>query len=217
MDVALSYFVIFLCLYGFINIFVIYFLLLLILILTTKVIFGHSSHIYQYFSGLGLWCLTPLLEIFQLYNGGQFIGGGNWCTWRKPQICHKLLKNFITYCCIGYTSSWTGFELTTVVVIDTGYKGKSNYHTMTTTTVPIFYRCIRTHVDRGIHFRAIFFLDYTMVISCPFSVCFNCSIDLQHITHLLKSLIVLRWHSLVCILKEARYVLKVMATKKNIN
>ena len=60
-----------LCLYGFINIFVIYFLLLLVLILTTKVIFGHSNHIYQYFSGLGLWSLTPLLTIFQIYSGGQ--------------------------------------------------------------------------------------------------------------------------------------------------
>ena len=159
----------------------------------------------------------PFSTIFRFIVAVSFIGGGNRSTWIKPQICHKSLTNFITYCCIGYTSSWTGFELTTVVVIGTGYKGKSNYHTMTTTTVPIFYRCIRTHVDRGVHFRAIFFLDYTMFTSCHFSVCFNCSIDLQHITHLLKSLIVLRWHSLVCILKEARYVLKVMATKKNIN
>jgi len=24
-----------------------------------------------------------------------FIGGGNWNTWRKPQICRKSLTNFI--------------------------------------------------------------------------------------------------------------------------
>ena len=59
-------------------------------------------------------------------------------TWRKPSTCRKSLTNFITYCCIEYTSKWVGFELKTLVVIGTDCTGscKSNYHTITTTTAP---------------------------------------------------------------------------------
>jgi hypothetical protein len=48
----------------------------------------------------------------------------------KPPTCHKSLTIFTTYYCIEYTSHWTGFEITTSVVIGTDCIGscKSNYH-----------------------------------------------------------------------------------------
>jgi hypothetical protein len=64
----------------------------------------------------------------------SFIGRGNWSTRRKPPTCRKPLTNFIITCCIEYTSPWSGFELTTLVVIDTYCIGsyKSNYYMITT-------------------------------------------------------------------------------------
>jgi hypothetical protein len=52
------------------------------------------------------------------------------------------IDNFITLCCIECTLPWTEFELTTLVVISTNYTDsfKSNYHTITTTTAPGFWR-----------------------------------------------------------------------------
>ena len=73
----------------------------------------------------------------------SFIGGGNR---RKPPTCHKSLTIFITWCCIEYTSPWTGFELTTLVVLSTDYTGscKSYYRAMTTmqaSTLTYFSTC----------------------------------------------------------------------------
>jgi len=62
----------------------------------------------------------------------SFIGGKNQTTQRKPPICRKSLTNL----CIEYTSTWTGFELTTLVVIGTDCtcSCKSNYNRITMTT-----------------------------------------------------------------------------------
>ena len=59
------------------------------------------------------------------------------------------MTNFSTYCYIEYTSSLIGFELTTLVVIDTDFIGSCNlnYHTITTTTGPSNIYCHQDFVN----------------------------------------------------------------------
>ena len=91
--------------------------------LVVSSVYGVQRHIQQYFSYI------------MVVSG---IGGGNRITWRKPLTCRLSLTNFIT-CFIEYTSPWTGFKLTCLVVIGTDCTGsyKSNYHTITSMTAPI--------------------------------------------------------------------------------
>jgi hypothetical protein len=49
----------------------------------------------------------------------SFIGGRNRSTRGKPLTCHKSLTNFITQCCIKYTSQWVEFELKSLMAIGT--------------------------------------------------------------------------------------------------
>jgi hypothetical protein len=74
-----------------------------------------------------LWCLTQLSTMVQLNRGGQIY----W--WKKPEYpekpttCAKSLTKFLRQCSTEYTSPWTGFELTTLVVIGTDCIGSCKY------------------------------------------------------------------------------------------
>ena len=78
----------------------------------------------------GLWWLTPLSTIFQLYRGDQFY----WSARRKPTTCRKSLTIFITMLHRVHLTR-AGLEITTLVVIGADCIGncKSNYHTITAT------------------------------------------------------------------------------------
>jgi hypothetical protein len=68
--------------------------------MTLSSLFSIDRRAIYWLVWFGVWCLTTLSTIVQLYRGGKFggkfNGGGNRSTRRKPPTSHKSFPNFIT-------------------------------------------------------------------------------------------------------------------------
>jgi ABC-type microcin C transport system permease subunit YejB len=89
---------------------------------------------------LGLWYLTPLSIIFQLYPGSQFYWWGKLGYLEKTTDLSQVTDNLYHIVLCWVQLAMSEFELTTLVVMSTDCTCscicKSNYLMITTTTPP---------------------------------------------------------------------------------
>ena len=88
-------------------------------------------------------------------------------TQRKPPNYRKSLTNCITYCCMEYTSPWTGLKLTTLVGIGTDCTVSCTfrYHTIATTTSLVRFVDISGIVDH----HCLSFLLWSLILHAIFA------------------------------------------------
>jgi hypothetical protein len=111
----------------------------------------YSRYIYR---GAELWCLVPLSTIFQLWQSVLLVEEIPEKTTDLTQVTDKLYYIML----YRVHLAWASYELTTLLVIATDYidSCKSNYHTITTTTVHI--QILLNDIKLVMHFVNIHFI-----------------------------------------------------------
>jgi hypothetical protein len=121
----------------------------------TWVSYSMIKRLFQYYIWwLELRCITPLISVIAWRAVLLVEETGVPVEYHRPATSHwQTLSHNV---CIEYTSQWTGFKLT-LVVIGTDCIGscKSNYHKITTTMAPLALLkkfAIKTNTLKSFHF-----------------------------------------------------------------
>ena len=84
-------------------------------------------------------CVLDKHNKLDIYSEKSHSTETHYPDFQKRSTCRKSLTNFITKCCIEYTSPWTGFKLPDLVVIGTDCT--DSYYTITTMMDPEWLCC----------------------------------------------------------------------------